>query len=130
MKINPNSIFRYRGNDRKIFKIWKGYQGFINDHHIIPREHRNHPLIQKTQFDINGNFNLFIMPINKAKDKFNLHPNTQYHTNHPKYNRYVKNKLDKIYNNTECSDTREYHLWLFVCYLREKLKYNFKYWDL
>jgi hypothetical protein len=129
MKISPNSIFKYRGADRKIFKKWKGYQGYINDHHIIPKQHRNHRIIKQVNFDINGNFNLFIMPIPKAKEKFNLHPNTQFHTNHHIYNRYIKFELDKIARDSDCIQYREYRLWLFVCYLRDRLKTQFEYWD-
>jgi len=55
MRLSLNSIFRYRGWDRKVFKTNKGYHG------IIPKQHRNHNVIKQTSYDINGNFNLFIM---------------------------------------------------------------------
>ena len=60
------SIFRYRGYDRLFHKIQKGYKGYVQDHHVIPREFRRHRLITKLNYDINGRDNLFIMPNNKG----------------------------------------------------------------
>ena len=59
------SIFRYRNLDRQLFKKNKGYNGYVNDHHVIPKEHRNHRILQIIDFDIHSNFNLFIMPTKK-----------------------------------------------------------------
>ena len=124
MKINPNSIFRYRGWDRKAFKKNKNYMGYVNDHHVIPKQHRNHEVIKITNYDINGNFNLFIMPTKKGINKFNLHPDTMYHYNHPEYNKYVKYELDKIKHKYNTLDEIEYNLWLFVNYLKDNLVFN------
>ena len=60
MKYDP--IFRYGAKDRRLFKIQKGYIGYVNDHHIIPKKFRPHPIITETEFDINPRFNLLIMP--------------------------------------------------------------------
>ena len=74
MRLNPNSIFRYRGWDRKFHKKQKGYMGFVNDYHVIPKQFRNHKLIQKTHYDINGNFNLMIMPTPVGLQTLNVSP--------------------------------------------------------
>lgn len=124
MRISSNAIFRYRGKDRKIFKQNKNYIGYINDHHIIPKQHKNHPIVTKTNYDINGNFNLFIMPIKPAISHFNLNPNIMIHKSHMKYNKYVKEILDDIYSKSNCIEYYEYNLWLFVNYLKSNLKYN------
>ena len=124
MRLSPNSIFRYGGWDRKVFKRYKNYVGYVNDHHIIPKQHRNHKIIKKTKYDINGNFNLMIMPTEKGINKFNLHPDTMYHSNHPDYNKYVKYELDKINRNSDNIDEIEYKLWLFVNYLKMNLVFN------
>ena len=124
MRLSPNSIFRYGGWDRKVFKRYKNYVGYVNDHHIIPKQHRNHKIIKKTKYDINGNFNLMIMPTEKGINKFNLHPDTMYHSNHPDYNKYVKYELDKINRNSDNIDEIEYNLWLFVNYLKMNLVFN------
>lgn len=117
-------IFRYRGLDRKFHKCLKGYYGYTNDHHIIPKSLQNHSLIKSINYDINSNDNLFIMPKYAALHKFNMHPNIMVHEgNHLKYNAFVKQNLDEIFqypNNQE----RCYYLWLFVCYLKKNLKFN------
>ena len=90
-------IFRYRGKDRLIHKNNKGYNKYVNDHHIIPKCLAKHKLIKSINFDIHSNDNLFIMPKYVAIDKFNLHPNIMVHEgNHLKYNEFVKKNLDKI----------------------------------
>ena len=121
MKYNP--IFRYRGWDRKFFKQSKGYIGYVNDHHIIPQQFKNHSLIKNTDFDINGNFNLLIMPIEKGLKKLNLDPDTATHKPHPFYNTYVSYMLDYI--DLSCNDYehKEYKLWLFTNWMRENGKY-------
>ena len=118
------SIFRYRGIDRKFHKYIKGYYGYTNDHHIIPKSFRNHSLIKSIKYDINSNDNLFIMPKYVALDKFNMHPLTMVHEgNHLKYNSFVKYNLDVI-NNYQTQEEQCYYLWLFVCYLKKNLKFN------
>ena len=98
--------------------------GFVNDYHVIPKEHRNHKVLRIINFDIHDNFNLFIMPTKKGITKFNLHPNTMFHTNHASYNKYVKKELDKIYNNYDTKDEYMYNIWLFVNYLKDNLVFN------
>ena len=114
MRYDP--IFRYRGWDRKHYKKLKGYLGHVNDHHVIPKEHKNHPLIKETKYDINSRFNLLIMPTKKGLEQLNLDPRTICHCHHPKYNKMVKSDLDIIYSsdNTE----HDYQLWLYVCWLK------------
>jgi len=124
MRLSLNSIFRYRGWDRKVFKSNKGYHRYVNDHHVIPKQHRNHNVIKKTRYDINGNFNLFIMPTDRGKEHFNLHPDTLVHKNHNYYNIYVKEELDNIYDISRNNDEMEYELWLFVCFLKDNLVFN------
>lgn len=119
-----NSIFRYRKIDRKIFKKNKGYLGYVNDHHVIPRQHQNHRILRIINFDIHSNFNLFIMPTREGITRFNLHPDTMIHTCHPNYNKYIKKELDIIYNNCETKDEYEYNIWLLVNYLKDNLVFN------
>ena len=115
MKYDP--IFRYRGWDRILFKKNRGYNGNVNDHHVIPKQYRNHPLLKEIEYDIDSRFNLLIMPTNKGIKSLNLHPNTIYHSPHPRYNKQAKVVLDEIYQNED----KEYQLWLYVCWLKKIL---------
>jgi hypothetical protein len=122
MRLNTNSIFRYRGWDRKFHKKQKGYVGYVNDHHVIPKQFRNHSLVRKTKFDINGNFNLMIMPTPSGIEKLHLDPSTQTHSHHLHYNIYVGSELNDIWNKDVNLEEKEYSLWLFVNYLKDHLK--------
>lgn len=115
MRYDP--IFRYGAWDRKLFINNKGYKGKVNDHHIIPKQNKEHPLLKHVKYDIHGRFNILIMPTKQGKKDLNLHPNIIYHQSHPRYNRDVKKVLDEIYN---CQD-KEYQLWLYVCWLKKIL---------
>tara|TARA_A100001015_G_C14634874_1_gene573123 strand:- start:29 stop:409 length:381 start_codon:yes stop_codon:yes gene_type:complete len=118
------SIFRYKGLDRRIHKIQKGYIGFVQDHHIIPKQHRKHPVILENKFDINSNNNIFIMPNKKGIIKFRMDPRTLVHDGpHHLYNCYVGEKLDEIYNYKDM-ETQSYYLWLFVGFLKNNLRIN------
>ena len=123
MRYDP--IFRYKGWDRRVFKRWKGYSGYVNDHHVIPKQFRNHPLVKEVKYDINGNFNLLIMPTPLGVVKLNMDPLTIPHTNHPKYNTKVGQFLEKIDEDYATTDEKEYRLWLLVNWLKENGKFLF-----
>lgn len=120
-----NNIFKYRSLCRKIYKQNKEIIGLVNDHHIIPKSLKNHKLLKITNYKINQNYNLFIMPNSKNTIKIlNLHPNTIIHDgSHEKYNFYVKQNLNKILK-YQSIDEKKYYLWLFVKYLEDNLKIN------
>ena len=118
------SIFRYRGKDRRVFKKWKGYIGYVDDHHIIPKHLRNHQVIRDTNLNINSNWNLFIMPNRRAPEVFRLHPRTLIHGPHVPYNKYIKRTLDGINRRATDTEEKEYLLWLFISFLRKNLKKN------
>lgn len=124
MRRSINSIFRYRGFDRQIHKKNKNLIGLVDDHHLIPKHLKNHKLIKCLKYDINGNFNLYIMPNRFGKNELKLHDNIRIHHSHYNYNIYIKDMLNKIYKNNQLRDEREYNLWLFVNFLRDNLKYN------
>ena len=115
MRYDP--IFRYKGWDRRLFKQLRGYNGHVNDHHVIPKQHKYHPLLKEIGYDIDGRFNLLIMPTEKGVKSLNLHPDTIYHCSHPEYNKIVKQDLDMLYRKSDS----EYHLWLYVCWLKKIL---------
>lgn len=116
-------IYRYKSNSRKKLKNAKGYTGIVQDHHIIPKQFINHPLITQTMYDIHSSNNLLIMPTDKAFMTLNLHPNIRTHfMGHNKYNSYVRLVLDEI-NAQSASDLKKYSLWLFYHHLKFNLPY-------
>ena len=120
---NNNDIYKYRSNARKLYKKEKKYEYLVEDHHCIPRQWKNHEVIERLDFDINSSDNLLIMPNNKGKKYLNLDPNTIVHQGgHSKYNLFVKKNLDEI--NTKCYEECRYEFWLFLHYLKKNIQNN------
>lgn len=116
--------FRYNSRLRKLYKRTKHYTYFVEDHHCIPKEHRNHDLLRNVGFDINCSKNLVIMPNKLGKHAMNLHPKTIVHQGgHHKYNDYVLEKLDEILLYPTFDD-QKYHFWLLLHFLKSNMQFN------
>ena len=117
-------IYRYRSIARRNYKDKMKYTGYVQDHHCIPKQWKEHPLLQDLDYDINSSKNLIIMPNNKGIEKLNLHPNTLVHDGgHVPFNKYIKHELDYIHGKWEF-DEKKYLFWLFLCYIKKNMKFN------
>ena len=116
---NPRyDIYRYGSKDRKLHK--KKYSRLIQDHHIIPKEVKDHQLIKAVNYDINSCNNLLIMPTKEGVRKFSFNENLQTHyKGHSKYNSFVKYHLDTIDKCHYLIDDKKYYFWLFYTYLKK-----------
>ena len=104
----------YRFRDDKYLK------GLVSVHHIIPREFRNHDVIKISKYDIENGYNLMFLPTNHAQNKLILHKDRPVHSNgHHKYNKYVKNILDKMFEENKVSEHN-------LCELNKELKHNMR----
>ena len=116
-------FFRYRSVYRKNFKRNKEYTGYVEDHHIIPKQWKHHELMEILNFDVHCSKNLYIMPNTRAKYRFYLHPSTMIHTGgHRKYNDYVKEQLDYILELDK--ESQKYNFWLLLHHLKSNMKFN------
>lgn len=71
--------------------------GMVQIHHIIPRQFRNHPLLN--ELDIDGGYNLIFMPTKKGKT--NMHTRRLPHDGgHSVYNRFVGRQLEATFHST------------------------------
>jgi hypothetical protein len=109
--------YDYRSKERKKYMEDMGYRGHAQNHHIIPKCFEDHKVIINSDFYIHGRGNLLIMPTKKGIEKLNLNPKTVYHSAHPEYNAYVKEKLDYISE----GENQNYNLWLFIHHLKKML---------
>lgn len=101
----------------------KAYTGYVEDHHIIPKQWKHHELMKTLDFDVHCSNNLYIMPNNLAKYRFYLHPNTMiHHGGHRNYNYYVKEQLDYIMSMDK--DSHKYQFWLLLHHLKSNMKLN------
>lgn len=114
--------YRYGSKNRKLYKKQKNYINFVQDHHIIPKQWKNHPVVRDINYDINSSNNLMIMPIPQAVFSLNINPNLRTHyKGHSKYNIYVKNILDNI-DKMGSLDDKKYCFWLFYHFVIPELK--------
>tara|TARA_Y100000992_G_C20945588_1_gene341129 strand:- start:92 stop:424 length:333 start_codon:yes stop_codon:yes gene_type:complete len=102
----------------------KQYTDYVEDHHCIPKQWRDHNLLKSMDFDVNSSSNLIIMPNKIGKKKLNLHPDTLVHQGgHAKYNVYVKENMDEI-SDKSTMDDKKYEFWLFLNHLKKNMKTN------
>lgn len=92
--------YRYRSAYRLLFKIKWDLIGKVEDHHVIPKEFKNHPVIKVINFDINSSKNLVMMPTKRGMETFwNIRQDRLvHHSGHKKYNEYVELLLNQIEN--------------------------------
>jgi len=86
---------RYGSLVRRLFKARWNLHGLVQDHHVIPKQHRNHPLVKG--FDIHSSENIIMMPTRLGMITFsNIRRDRLVHGNsgHQEYNKFVKQLLD------------------------------------
>jgi len=85
--------FKFK-NYRKRFRL----NNLVEIHHIIPRQHKNHPVLLDTKYNLEDGYNLMFLPNQKGKMKLNLHSKRPIHQyGHYKYNIFIKEYLDYLY---------------------------------
>ena len=100
------------------------YSGKVQDHHCIPKQFRNHPLVSEIAFDVDCAKNIRIMPTRKGIASLNLDPKTQTHDlGHNQYNRYVGEQLAVMFKEPRL-DMKKYQFWLFLSFLKENMQFN------
>ena len=121
---HTNTIYKYRSYERKYYKKIMNYSGNVQDHHCIPQQFRNHPLIQELAYDIDIADNLRIMPTKKGIIRLKLNPKTLVHDGgHIAYNKYVGKQLTIIYKEPTL-DMKKYKFWLFLSYIKKNMQFN------
>ena len=119
-----SNYFGYRSKERKNFIKENNYVNLVQNHHIIPKQFKNHELLEKINFNINDSCNILIMPNKNGVKKLNIDPKTTIHDgSHGKYNKFIKKELDDIYKK-DYVDTQKYYFWLLVTYLKDNLHLN------
>jgi hypothetical protein len=93
MEVFSDNNMRYGSLMRRNFKNRWNIKN-IEDHHVIPYEFRNHPVIRYVGYDIHSSDNIIMMPRILTP---NLRENRLTHNGgHKKYNKYVGNVLNSI----------------------------------
>ena len=107
---------RYGSRSRKLMKqqLKNRFNVNFQDHHLIPKTFKNHPLIRKTGFAISDSKNLLVMPASKHERVMGM--------NHTEYNQFIFQKLGEILNMTQDLDESRYEIYLFISYLIKNIK--------
>ena len=110
---------RYGSVARKVFKTrWGLYnKGLVEDHHVIPREFREHPTIKGFRYDMNAGDNVVLLPTRLGKHILHVREERLVHTgSHPAYNAYVGRMLDVIQSEGDLLE--------FVDFLKYSCRYS------
>ena len=90
--IQENNM-RYGSILRRNFKMRWGVKN-VEDHHVIPRQFRNHPVVKYLRYDVNDGKNIIMMPRFITQG---MRENRHIHNGgHKKYNQYVGKMLDSL----------------------------------
>lgn len=119
---NSKDNFRYKSKSRKKFKNNLPY--IVQDHHIIPKQFKNHKLLRNVKFDINSSNNLLIMPAKGNEKPIFLLSNVIYHKPHPQYNKMIHRHLDYILITAPFYDDQAYHVWLLLKDLETRILFH------
>jgi len=94
-----------------------GYNDLVQDHHIIPKEFKEHGLIQDIEFDVGCSKNIMMIPTLYGNEKLNLPNNTLTHyKGHRSYNDYVKYHLDDLYDFTNFDESKYHFMFVFLLF--------------
>ena len=119
-------VYKYKSTLRKNTMKKSSLHEFVENHHIIPLQWKNHIVVKKIQFDPDKSYNLCILPNKKYPIKKNIHGKAiRIHENgHIKYNSYVKEQLDILIDDVNDEDILKYKFWLFYIFLKTSLDDN------
>lgn len=119
--------YRYASKRRKQIKKNIYDNNAVEDHHVIPKQFKYHPLIQEIDYDVSCSKNLLIMPTYYGYWllKKNIHPDIIIHNKgHCEYNIFVGSVLNDIHINEDTIDGKKYNFWLFLQELKYKIVNN------
>ena len=116
---------RYGSVARRAFKLRWGLSGrLVQDHHVIPRQWRNHAVVKRAEYDLHSSCNVVMMPTPFAMSVMNLRKDRLVHyKGHPRYNNYVKFFLDSM-NGIECDTELKSELVNFRDFLKRNCRDN------
>ena len=90
-------LFHYNTKHRRNFKNCFYDDRYVDNHHIIPKQFTNHPLLCELNVDVSCSKNIIFLPNRYAKSILKSNT-TIYHESHPKYNKFIDKELQRIYN--------------------------------
>lgn len=97
---------RLRGTRKRL-----GLQGYLEIHHVVPRELRAHPVLRHEHYDVEAGYNTILLPSGTAPGRLHLRQERNLHAGgHMKYNAFVREQLDA------CATADAFLALLVVCH--------------
>ena len=123
--LEHTTYYTYKSKARKSLKYNLNLNKYVQDHHIIPKQWKNHKLIKKYNYNINAANNLILMPNKLGHRELQL-PSYQiiHDGGHLEYNKFIKQNLDHILEYYYDEEYQQYQFRLFLYYLKDNLPYN------
>ena len=115
-------LFHYNTKHRRKFKNYFYDDRYVDNHHIIPKQFTNHPLLCELNVDVSCSKNIIFLQNRYAKSILNSNT-TIYHQSHPKYNKFIDKELQRIYNIND-KETKKYEFMLMFMYLNQCFENN------
>jgi len=115
-------LFHYNTKHRRKFKNQFYDDRYVDNHHIIPKQFTNHPLVRELKVDVSCSKNIIFLPNRYSKSILNSNT-IIYHQSHPKYNRFIEKELQRIYSMND-KETKKYEFMLLFMYLNQCFENN------
>ena len=117
--------FSYNSQQRKAFRRrHEVIPQYVQDHHVIPKQWKNHSSVLRFGLDINSSDNLIFMPTAYGKYKFNIRPERYTHDGgHYKYNIYIQEMLNSM-DGIECDKCFRGEFTYFIFFLKRTLRWG------
>ena len=72
-----------------------GWQGLVQVHHVLPRSLAAHPVVVAMRYDVEGDYNMLLLPTWEGTRRLRLRPERPVHDGgHMLYNRFAREALD------------------------------------
>ena len=116
--------FSYRSVLRKKIIQKSCLNGCIDNHHIIPKQFKNHDIIHRIKYKIDFSYNIAMLPNAKFRyhEAFKYSPDTLIHErSHVPYSKFVEQNLNEMSLAIVDEDTLKYEFWLFHEHLKHSL---------
>ena len=123
--VNPSKSdpYSYRSVLRKKIIKKSILHGFVDNHHIIPQQFKNHDIIHRVKFNIDFSYNIAILPNAKFRHHKVYHdfPDVLIHErSHVFYSNYVKQNLNEMMTVVD-EDELKLEFWLFTEHLKHSM---------
>lgn len=95
MRFHPEVPHGYCKRRLRDVRARRQLRGYLEIHHVVPRELRAHPVLREARYDVEECYNTILLPSATAPARLRLRDERVLHAGgHMKYNAFVREGLD------------------------------------